>query len=301
VDGAARNAILTPKEMLRGKLASCLNKQNAPTKTESVIVATVGDLSSVTAPRRRRAMSQPATSFLNSGRRRLSSSRVVALLLSLVQLLVMLATIIAMGFMPPGHDNRSAGLIAIDMRGDNQPAARGAERRAKATPLAARAQPAQPLSQPSPPVLPPGFLNLSRQEFAASDISGLPHHTAPGAAPSSDTNGKTYGPVDGPGGVHLFNAEWVREPLHAELAPYLGGENTAGSWATIACRTVEHFHVENCQELDESPPGSGLARALRQAAWQFLVRPPRKDGVMLVGTWVRIRFDVTRTGADEGR
>ena len=99
------------------------------------------------------------------------------------------------------------------------------------------------------------------------------------------------GAGEGPGGVTLYNAEWVREPSDAELRTYLPRSVAAGSWALIACQTIAHNQVENCAQLGESPRGSGLSKAMRLAAWQFRVRPPRVDGKPMVGAWVRIRID----------
>jgi protein TonB len=62
----------------------------------------------------------------------------------------------------------------------------------------------------------------------------------------------------------------------------------------VACKTVENYRVDNCQSLGESPAGSGFARAVRQAAWQFMVIPPRINGKPQVGAWVRIKIDYTR-------
>lgn len=150
---------------------------------------------------------------------------------------------------------------------------------------------------------PPGFIKLSREDIAKADISRIkPAGGGGSTGASAGGGGSAEGSGDGPGGARVYNAEWYREPTRAEMSPYMGAARGggAGDWAMIICRTVERFHVEDCREVDESPRGSGLARALRQAAWQFLVRPPRVDGKAQVGAWVRIRFDFKPAKADDG-
>src|SRR3546814_9935806 len=100
-----------------------------------------------------------------------------------------------------------------------------------------------------------------------------------------------YGPGEGPGGERLYEADWYRKPTNAELSFYMLANAPSTGWGLIACQTVEHYRVDNCRTLGESPLGSGLARAVRQAAWQFLVRPPRIGGRPVIGAWVRIRID----------
>jgi hypothetical protein len=153
---------------------------------------------------------------------------------------------------------------------------------------AQQARPTKAITQPKPPPLPPSpLIALNKADMAAADISNLGSR-APGAAAAS---ANVAGPGEGPGGAHLYDAEWYREPTDAELDYYLPKAVDRGSWALIGCKTVEHYHVENCYMLGESPLGSGLARAMRLASWQFLVRPPRIDGKQLIGSWVRIRID----------
>lgn len=163
------------------------------------------------------------------------------------------------------------------------------------------AAPATPKPPVPPPVLPVNPLNMmvvSSDVFAAADISRMPSHRADRAAGSdaADTgrNGESsQGSGTGPGGEKLYNADWYAEPSRAELAPYLPGSLREG-WGMIACRTIDHYHVDECHELGESPPGSGLARGLRQAAWQFRVVPPRLGGRPIIGAWVSIRFDLIK-------
>ena len=189
-------------------------------------------------------------------------------------------------------------LTAISLSSDHNPQ-KAAPRHQAASPTHARAANPVPVPPvPTPTHTPFKLIELSHDEMAASDISKMSRHEGTEGNGSGDSK-TAYGPGEGPGGARLYNAEWYREPTDAEMRTYMPPTGAApGSWAIIACKTVEHYHVDSCMQLDESPPGSGLSRALRQAAWQFLVRPPRIDGKPQVGAWVRIRFDFTKSRAE---
>lgn len=149
-----------------------------------------------------------------------------------------------------------------------------------------------------PPIVPPlpqaplNMIVVSSEVFKASDISKIRSQSiGTGAATGPSGSEQAEGNGDGPGGERLYPADWYREPTHAEMAYYLPKNQRAAGWGMIACRTAANFRVEDCQELGESPSGSGLARAVRQAAWQFRVRPPTRGDRPMIGVWVRIVFD----------
>jgi len=149
-------------------------------------------------------------------------------------------------------------------------------------------------TRPLPPIVPPVLSKPApdpmldaKELFDAADISKLHGET-------SNHDSKSYGPGEGPGGQDLAQADWYpRPPIPAELNPYLKGKDIpSGSWATISCKLIADYHVENCRSLGESPVGSGLARALRQAAWQFRVRS-RAGKRLVIGDQVSIHFTWT--------
>ncbi|WP_404335741.1 hypothetical protein AB2M62_17145 [Sphingomonas sp. MMS12-HWE2-04] len=174
-------------------------------------------------------------------------------------------------------------------------------------------QPKPPETPPPPPVVvvpnpasPPSFVRMTRREYAAADIAKM--QSAPADASAATDTGdaaKSSGggsagdsdvaSVKGKNGEKLYVAEWVREPTHAELQPYISQYRARTSgFGEVACRTVARNRVEDCYEIGETR-GSGLAGSVRQAAFQFLVRPPRVGRVLKVGEWVLIRIDYTIT------
>jgi len=164
---------------------------------------------------------------------------------------------------------------------------------------------AAPPQPPKPPIVLPvkpslapppklAMLELTREEFAAADIAKLPK-SDPGAGAGDAGDSEAVG--RGPNGEVLYAAEWARRPTATELGGYLPANAPQGS-GLVACRTIPGNRVEDCVELDNDPPGSHLARAVRLAAWQFRVRPPRKNGRPQVGEWVMIRIFYNR-GKDD--
>ena len=148
--------------------------------------------------------------------------------------------------------------------------------------------PAKPTIEP-PRELP--WIEMTKAEMAAADISRFPKASQSASADAGDS--EQVGRA--PNGEVLYAAEWALKPTDTELGGYLPRNAPAG-WGLIACRTVEGNRVEDCIELGQSPRGSRLASAVRQAAWQFRVRPPRKNGRPLVGSWVQIRIDYYSVG-----
>ncbi|OYY91955.1 MAG: hypothetical protein B7Y45_00195 [Sphingomonas sp. 28-66-16] len=164
------------------------------------------------------------------------------------------------------------------------------KRRTPPTPPRTTPPPAAPV--PPTPLGPiPGLLVISREDYARSDIGKIRSAPAEVAAASEGAEGDSVATGKAPNGEPLYNAEWYREPTDAEMRFYMPQGLRSGS-ALIACKTARNYRVEDCVILGDDPPGTGLARGVREAAWQFRVRPPRKGGNDIIGAWVRIRFDL---------
>jgi len=173
-------------------------------------------------------------------------------------------------------------------------------RRSAAAPAATKAAAAKPRTTPKaaimpkpplvvpvkPPIVtpPPGLIPMSKEDLAASDLRNLAK-AGSGAGDAGDS--QAVGTA--PNGDILYAAEWARHPTDAELGGYLPKDAPDG-FGIVACRTVPGDRVEDCTDVDQTP-GSHLAAAVRNAAWQFRVRPPRKNGKELIGSWVEIEID----------
>lgn len=229
-------------------------------------------------------------------RRPVARNRKVSLVIVLLVEALIIVALLTLAGTPQVSRRKQSDLVALTIAAEKTASEKSRSRplpqkKTAATPVKA-AQP--PL--PTPPIPTPNMVVVSKEDFEASDISKLGKSSGGAAGGGAKS---AYGPGDGPGGKTLYPAEWYVEPPRSALALYLPNGAPPGAWAMVACRTIERYHVDNCYTLGQSHPG--LSSALRQAAWQFLVLPPRVDGRPLVGAWVRIRFEFTKKpdGADD--
>jgi periplasmic protein TonB len=226
--------------------------------------------------------------------------RASGLALALGVNLLLLLVLLTLGIIPPLIHKPSRALI-VDLIPESHNSA--AERTKTVAPQATHSASSRPVPKPPPIVIPskptitpphqPAWIEMSKDEMAASDVRNLARS---GAGSGSTGDSKEVG--RGPHGEVLYAAEWAREPTDAELNGYMP-KNWTDGFGLVACKTIAGNRVEDCVELDQTP-GSRFASAVRQAAWQFHVRPPRKGGHELVGSWVRIRIDYERIGAGGG-
>lgn len=238
--------------------------------------------------------------------------RVGAFIVAVVANLLLLLMLFTLAPSPTPKPKGDDGLAVVQLSPDLGKAPEKAKKAEKAKPVAAR----QPVARPQKPVPAPkqvldttdqpaaklNMIIVGKDVLDATDRAMNAPHDAPqqsadsgGAAGGGEGSG---GGGDGavgkaPNGEPLYNAEWYREPTDAELAFYLPKNGPRSGWGMIACRTAPNWRVEDCVEIGQSPQGSGLSSAVRQAAWQFKVRPPRVGDKRVIGAWVRIRIDYT--------
>lgn len=256
---------------------------------------------------------EPLASGYRASARRRAPSLVIALGITALVVLLLMRLVAPYALRKPDQPNT----FTYDVPGadtSDKPRAIAV----KAKPKGGKQSPEQqqhPVTPPrqQPPVPAPvedksplnNVLYLTKRDFASADIGKAPPAPPGGSSAKGDQgDGRDSGAADsavasghGPAGQRLYVAEWYRRPTDAELSPYLPRDFAGSGWGLISCRTAPGYRVEDCQELGDSPPGSRLAGAVRQAAWQFRVRPPRVGGKEMVGEWVAIRITYGRRPA----
>ena len=223
----------------------------------------------------------------------------LTLIAHLLLLLMLLRLAPPFAKMSPPHGSLVTFSVAPDAQQETARSRSAAKPRHAPAATPAPAAPPPPIVK-VPPVVAPWVLTPGLEKF---DVRQVPQtaktQQSSDASVADESNGASDSdrPVAyGPGGQPLYDAQWYREPTDAQLAFYLKDARPGPGYGMIGCQTVARYHVDNCVELSETP-GSGLARAVREAAWQFLVLPPRIGGHLQVGAWVRIRIDYTERKA----
>jgi periplasmic protein TonB len=206
---------------------------------------------------------------------------------------VLVIALLGIGAMRSGPPLKPSGALIVNLVPESSGSPSEAKK-AEAPKKATQVSPPRPRLPHVLPIKPPiqvehplDLIPMTKAELAAADITRLPKaSTRSGSGGSGDSEAVGRGP----NGEVLYAAEWARKPTDAELRGYLP-PNAPDGYGLIACRTIPQNRVEDCIEIGQSPRGSHLASAVRQAAWQFRVRPPRKNGKELIGEWVQIQIE----------
>ena len=224
-----------------------------------------------------------------------------ALALAVVVLVHVLLALVLLLINPPGPKPRNDNTPSVFVLLPDSTPQRARKAAARKRPAATKPLATTTVPPPEKPVVPAKPVIFGELAYNAVDISKMPSAAPPGTADTgTGQDGDTAeGVGTGPGGVTLYKAEWQREPTQAELSFYMPRNQLNDSWGTIACRTAPRNLVEDCVPLGDYPGGSGIARGLVNAAWQFRVRPPRINGKPEIGAWVRIRIDFSSKARDE--
>ena len=240
------------------------------------------------------ASSPPSSDWSRGSLRRRTAAFVLVAVVHILLIVMLLTLAPQQSRVTPPPELRTFRLLpVIEQRIAPKPLSSGHKPHATRSAGGAPPNPARHVSPP--PNAPPAPLNMmivTKDVFAATDISKLPSHEEAKADGGTGTgvgaaSGDAVAVGEGPGGAPLYGGDWYPLPTDAELATYMPHSALPpGWWGAIACKTIPNNHVEDCHELAESPTGSGLARGLRQAAWQFHVKPPRVGGRPLIGVWV---------------
>jgi protein TonB len=223
--------------------------------------------------------------------------KAVAAFLTIVFEVLLVLALVALGQRNETHKDVPMAAVSFDAREVPKKTAP----QAKASPSAptprspAQQAEAQPAPTTTAPLQPPAaIIPVSPQVAQSFDLANMPK---PPKAPPGPAYGPAFTPRFGdsqrvgtaPNGQAMYAASWYpHEPTHEQLAGYLS--TAEPGWALITCKTVPDYRVEDCVGLDEYPENSHLIRAVLAASWQFRVRPPRVNGVLEVGDWVRIRI-----------
>jgi len=210
--------------------------------------------------------------------------------------LALLLLLLGIGGIRPVPMKDDGGTLVFDVARQDQAAApsKPVEQQRKAAATRAPIVPPPKIVLPVPPTITPPpaeleLVELTKQELSKTD-EALARQAGPALAEGSGRGGDSAVVGKGPRGETLYAAEWMREPTQQEIGFYLGTDQMSG-YGLIACKTYPQYRVDDCVALGSVPASARLDRKLLEAAWQFKVRPPRKNGEPMIGEWVRIRIE----------